>query len=380
MDEPFAPLSAAPNAAGSHPAISVDSGERDDLTRRDQPRQYFPAIDGLRGILAVSTIFMHVNRAWFPGAPAVMDIFFVLSGFLITLLLLKNIQRHGRVDLKRFWMRRVKRLYPMLLIVVGAYLLLGSVLIDHPGPLYVDGVETLLYVSNWTKLHDIIYPSYFAHTWSLSIEEQFYLLWPLLLAAMVRWRIARKWAVAACLALVVITVCWRIHLIGAGAPWSRIYYASDTRVDGFILGGMLAMTSQRWHGRLYQFAWLNRVWQACFVGLVLVVLLWDPWQIQYFVWHQSVVILLSCGTIIALTSPFKSVLKSGLSVRPLRQLGLMCYSVYLWHWPMVWLLIVCLQWKPPAIICVVLPATLVLSYLSYRFVEAPILSRRPQAA
>lgn len=190
---------------------------------------------------------MHVNRAWFPGAPAVMDIFFVISGFLITLLLLKNIQRQGHVELKKFWVRRIKRLYPMLIIVVGTYLLLGSLLIEHPAPLYLDGMQTLLYVSNWTKLYNNIYPSYFAHTWSLSIEEQFYLLWPLCLLLVFRWKISRAWMITSCLLLVVSTVIWRNHLIGATAPWSRIYYASDTRLDAFLLGGILAISWQRWH-------------------------------------------------------------------------------------------------------------------------------------
>jgi peptidoglycan/LPS O-acetylase OafA/YrhL len=365
-----------------NPAVSDADRKHsfDDLARRDQPTQYFPAIDGLRGILAISTIFMHVNRNWFPGAPAVMDIFFVISGFLITLLLLKNIQRCGHVELKDFWVRRIKRLYPMLMIVVGTYLLLGSFLIDQPMRLYVDGIQSLLYVSNWTKLYNYVYPQYFAHTWSLSIEEQFYLLWPLWLAVMLRWRISRTRVITSCLILVTITIIWRNHLIDAGEPWSRIYYASDTRVDGFMLGGILAVAWQRWHVSWYQHLWLNIVWQGCFVGLIIMVMAWDPWQIQYFVWHQSAIILLSCGAVIALASPLNSPVKSLLSLYPLRRLGLMCYGIYLWHWPMIWLLMVRVHWKPLPILCVVLPTTLALAYLSYRYVEAPILSRRAKAA
>jgi peptidoglycan/LPS O-acetylase OafA/YrhL len=352
----------------------------DDLARRDQPAQYFPAIDGVRGIMAISIILVHVNRAWFPGAPTVMDIFFVISGFLITLLLLKNIQRQGHIELKKFWVRRIKRLYPLLIIVVGTYLLLGSLLIDQPAQLYVDGVQTLLYVSNWTKLYDYIYPSYFGHSWSLSVEEQFYLLWPLGLSLMLRWRISRKWVITLCLLLIGITITWRSHLIDMAVPWSRIYYASDTRVDAFLLGGILAMTWQRWHTSWYQKRWLNVASQACFVLLVVTVMVWDPWQVQYFVWHQSAIILLSCGTIIALASPLDSPLKSLLSLPPLRQLGLMCYGIYLWHWPMIWLLLVRFHLRPLAILCVVLPTTLALAYLTYRYVEAPILSRRSKAA
>lgn len=372
----LAPVDSVGNQAASDTDISIGV---DDLTRGDQPARYFPAIDGLRGILAISTIFMHVNRSWFPGAPAVMDIFFVVSGFLITLQLLSNIQRRGHIGLKDFWIRRIKRLYPMLILVVGVYLLLGTFLVDQPARLYVDGIQSLLYVSNWTKLYNYVYPPYFAHTWSLSIEEQFYLLWPLWLAAMLRWRISEKGVLASCLILVAATLLWRNHLIDAGAPWSRIYYGSDTRVDGFLLGGVLAMIWQRSHEILYRQRFLNIAWQCAFVALFVLVIAWDPWQIQYFVWHQSVIILLSCGTLVALASPLNSPLKRLLSWHPLRQLGLMCYGIYLWHWPMFWLLVVRFHLKPLAMLCVVLPTTLALAYLSYRYIEAPILSRRSRA-
>jgi len=352
----------------------------DDLARSDQPARYFPAVDGLRGLLAIGTILMHINRSWFPGAPAVMDIFFVVSGFLITLLLLNNIQRHGHIGLKDFWARRFRRLYPMLIIVVSVYLVLGSILIDQPKRLYVDGIESLLYVSNWTKLYDYVYPPLFAHTWSLSIEEQFYLLWPLLLAGMLHWRVSAKGVLATCLILVGITLMWRNHLIDAGVPWSRIYYGSDTRVDGFLLGGILAMIWQRSKDILYRQRWLNIAWQCCFVALLILVMSWNPWEIRYFVWRQSTIILFSCGTLLALASPFDTPVKRLLSWRPLRQLGLMCYGIYLWHWPMVWLLLVRTHLKPLAMLGIVLPTSLALAYLSYRYIESPILSRRSKAA
>ena len=352
----------------------------DDLARSDQPARYFPAVDGLRGILAIGTILMHVNRSWFPGAPAVMDIFFVVSGFLITLLLLNNIHRDGKIELKVFWARRFKRLYPMLAIVVSVYLVLGSFLIDHPARLYADGIETLLYVSNWTKLYNYVYPPLFAHSWSLSIEEQFYLLWPLLLTVLLRWGISAKGMLVTCLCLASITLIWRNYLIGSGVPWSRIYYGLDTRVDGFLLGGVLAMLWQRSNDMLYRKRWLNIAWQGCFLALFVLVMNWNPWEVQYFAWQQSVIILLSCGTLVALASPFDTPVKRLLSSRPLRQLGLMCYGIYLWHWPIVWLLVVRTHLKPLAVLGVVLPTTLALAYLSYRYIESPILSRRSRAA
>lgn len=116
------------------------------------------------------------------------------------------------------------------------------------------------------------------------------------------------------------------------------------------------------------------------VFLIAAVTAWNPWQVQYFAWHQSAIILLSCGTVVALASPLNNPAKRMLSLHPLRQLGLMCYGIYLWHWPMVWLLMVRFHLKPLPILCAVLPATLFLAYLSYRYVEAPILSRRPKAA
>ena len=207
---------------------------------RDQI-SYYPALDGVRGWMAFGVLLAHVKLSWFPGAMILMELFFVISGFLITSIIWREVQRRGKIDLLTFWKRRLQRLYPVLLLVVITCTSVACLVVEDPLPSLKDALATLLYVSNFTKLHDYVYPTIFGQTWSLGIEEQFYLLWPLLFWAGVKFRYSAAGLTTVLICVAVACILWKMHLVSSGAPWSRLYYAPDTRLDAFVAGGLLAL-------------------------------------------------------------------------------------------------------------------------------------------
>lgn len=371
---------ARPASVGLTPTQSMHfmKSSHHHLNRRpDQPREYFEALDGLRGIMAFGVVVAHVNKPWFPGAQIMMDIFFVISGFLITLLLLRGKEAKGYIDLKTFWINRIKRLYPLLLVVVSLYLCVGILVYEDPLPLLRDAQATLLYYSNFTKLEPRVYPTYFEQTWSLAIEEQFYLVWPILLMFFKDKLAFSSRQLSLLLILAMLTVsAWRYYLIDAGAPWSRIYYGSDTRIDAFCAGALLAIIWQKNMAVLKTNPWTNRVCFCANVLLIVFVSIWTPTELHYFQWQQTIIIATSCLSILGLSLPSKNIFKTILSLKWVSRLGLLCYGSYLWHWPLVFLLTSKTDLSRLEILYFVFPATFLLSVASYLYIEFPILSKR----
>jgi len=335
---------------------------------------YFPALDGLRGVMAIGVVVAHVNLAWFPGAPIMMDVFFVISGFLITLILLRGIEKTGSVALLDFWKRRLLRLYPALLVVVLSSLFVASLCVDDMLSVAKDALATVLYYSNWTKLYGYTYPGMFGHTWSLSIEEQFYLLWPMLFALTLRGGLRARYVLVILVALAAGATIWRYYLVSQGAPWSRLYYALETRVDAFVVGGVLALFFANLRERIEHWLWH---YFLCFCSLALLLLLvfGRPREIYYFFWQQSLVLLLSAAVILLLTSSRASILKRLFCARICVFLGERCYSLYLWHWPLIWLLLVETAVTKVTILLIVVPLTILLASITYTYIESPFLSR-----
>ncbi|WP_457252395.1 acyltransferase family protein [Pedococcus sp. P5_B7] len=198
---------------------------------------YRPALDGLRGVAVLLVLAQHAGLPLFPqGGTVGVTLFFVLSGFLITSILRAEHDATGRIDFRGFYLRRARRLLPalaLLLIGVSAYLL-----VSHQSLL--DVVLTAGYASNLAGAagHNL---GNLVHTWTLSLEEQFYLLWPLLLPV-----VARRRRPAVILAVVVaLVVAWRVVLSLSGAPVERIYFGPDTRADAIVIGCALAFALAR---------------------------------------------------------------------------------------------------------------------------------------
>ncbi len=339
---------------------------------------YFPALDGIRGWVALGVLTAHVHLNWLPGMFVLMELFFVISGFLITRIVWGQVSSGRGVGLLDFWRRRLWRLYPALLCVVGVSSLVAWGLVGNWKQVSGDVLPTLLYYSNWTKFYNYHYPGLFAHSWSLAVEEQFYLLWPVLFFIFHKGRMRRWQAALVLLSLAFSCMAWRYHLIAQGAPWSRLYYALDTRMDAFVVGGLLAL----WYPRLS--AWSQGRGAHHLLSLAacayLALVLWGtPKELAYFYWQQTAAVLTAALLVLLLASPRVGVFQWLCSLPVSKFLGRRCYSLYLWHWPVIWILLMLRPWpeaEKPWLLALVLPLTVLLSMGSYRWSERPFMRQR----
>jgi peptidoglycan/LPS O-acetylase OafA/YrhL len=343
----------------------------------------WPALDGVRGLAILLVMLEHTHLAPFHGGGLGVDLFFVLSGFLISGLLLAEFQRSGRLDIRRFYYRRALRLLPAVLVLVAATT--GLALADHHSDMgkatLAMAPKTLLYVANLGRT-DIGNPSLLAHTWSLSIEEQFYLLWPLVLLLVLRTRRSRMALTGVVLGFAALATVTRTvsYLTGpdTSAHFGRWYFRTDTKVDALLLGCTIAvllasdLPRSRWFARL----------PARTIGLasllaMLAVVPWVDLTRATFMVQLSVFRLASAGLILALVvgQRFASLLQRALSMRWLRFTGVLSYSLYLWHFP-VFMLVQQQLGRSLQSLMVELPITLLLAYGSYRLVERPFLRVR----
>jgi peptidoglycan/LPS O-acetylase OafA/YrhL len=295
---------------------------------------YRPALDGVRGVSILAVMFVHGGLFWIGrGGFLGVDIFFVLSGFLITTLLVEEWQRAGAISLKNFYARRALRLLPALFLVVAACLA-AVALFPPPEGTAAASREVLvaLYLSDWLR----VYPPLF-HTWSLSIEEQFYVAWPLLLFLMLRLRLRRRTMLAATLALVALVALHRAALWHALAGEARntIYTRFDARADALLVGcvlGLLLTSGATMFGsnspRLLRA--LACVSAAC-VALLLVVIPSDS-PLLYYGGFTAVAALVAVFILHLFVAPLRF-FTALLELPALRWFGRLSYGLYLWHLP-----------------------------------------------
>lgn len=364
---------------------------------------YEPALDGLRGLSVLAVVLFHAElvyggRRWFGAGFLGVDAFFVISGFLITALLLVERDGTGRIALGDFWSRRARRLLPALFAMVGAvalYALLEAEP-DELAQIRRHGLASLAYLSNWQFIREgtdyfaqFQAPSPFQHLWSLAIEEQWYVIWPLVVLGVLRLRRGSARA-----------VMW-VSILGAlgsaglmawlhesGADTSRVYFGTDTRAQSLLVGSAFSaalisgVSVADWVARRV----LPLLATICALGLGYLWVTGTPTDEWYY---RGGFLVLAVGTglvVVAAVQPEGNLLRSALSLRPLVALGIISYGVYLWHWPIFLLLDVdqLRGWSPEAITAARLAVTLVVSVLSYLLLERPIrrgaLSRRVRFA
>src|SRR3954452_5516994 len=216
---------------------------------------YIPALDGLRALAVVAVLLYHADQAWIPGGFLGVDVFFVISGYLITCLLLSDWQQTNGIGLKRFWYRRARRLLPALftmLFVVRLYAILF--LPDVLSQLRGEVIAALFYVENWFLVfRNLSYfqstgrPPLLQHVWSLAVEEQFYLFWPLILVVVLTvWGKSRRALLIGVLCGVAVSTIEMAILYHPYTDPSRVYYGTDTRVAALLLGSALAFVWAPW--------------------------------------------------------------------------------------------------------------------------------------
>jgi peptidoglycan/LPS O-acetylase OafA/YrhL len=364
---------------------------------------HLPALDGLRGAAVIGVLFFHDDRL--RGGYLGVDLFFVLSGFLITSLLVAEQRATGRVDLRAFWIRRARRLFPAVLSLMPGVALYAR-LFAKPSELARirgDGVATLLYFANWRSIFagksywDLFSaPSPLEHTWSLAIEEQFYVVWPLLSFFVLRRARAGTRALFVVSVVLALASAAAMLLLYDPDSTSRAYMGTDTRGASILAGAALACALSP-RGPIASAGAvraqsvpmgpqaapnpgaLRALDVAGFVAMVGLGVAWATMDGQgAFLYHggfwlteAAVLVLIACAA-----QDKKSLVAKVFSIAPLRGMGLVSYGVYLWHWPLF--VVLTSQrvgfggWKLTALR---LAATLAVALVSYRWLEQPIRKR-----
>jgi len=344
-----------------------------------------PALDGLRAAAVAAVLLYHGDVAWARGGYLGVDAFFVLSGFLITSLLLAEWRTSRAIDLPSFWRRRARRLLPALFLVLGAVALFAATWapVDMLDRLRGDAFATLGYVANWrfvtssqSYFAQFTSPSPLQHVWSLAIEEQFYLVWPpvfLLLLHLTRG--SRRALLAITTGLAAVSVLLMFALFTPGADPSRVYYGTDTRAQSLLIGAALALLLER--RRLGTTRAGSVGLQTAAAGAAgIVVWTWATTADDAEWLYQgglAVIAVLVAVVIAVVISDAPGPLARVLSLRPVRWVGVISYGLYLWHWPVY----VALTSRRTgldgaALLALRLGCTLAVATASYYLVEAPI--------
>ena len=360
-----------------------------DRGRRAGEMGYLPGLDGLRAIAIIGVLLYHSGIDWMPGGFLGVDVFFVLSGFLITSLILEEYDRSGRVDFRRFYLGRARRLLPavlVMLIIVGIAVLI--VYRDALSAFREDALATVLYLNNWWYI--VVDQSYFEsmgrppllkHLWSLAVEEQFYLIWPAIALFLMRRGgrpLVRRIAVLAALA----STGWMAFIaIRGGYPIdadpSRAYFGTDSHSMGLLVGAALATV---WRpGRLSTSIPRGARTLVTGIGVATVAVIFAFYTLvgEFTPWlYRGGFLALAVFTavlIAAATHP-ASPLGPLLGIGVLRYIGRRSYGIYLWHWPifMVTRPGIDVPWSEPVAFVVRMALTFAIAEVSYRVVEMPI--------
>lgn len=344
-----------------------------------EPLGHRPALDGVRALAIVPVLLYHsAFPQVFQSGRAGVDLFFVLSGFLITNLLIEEWQGEGNVAIGRFYVRRVLRLAPAMLCVLafvwGAALAPGG-LGTTPSAMAHFTLLVLSYTNNWASaLHSTSVPAPLGHFWSLAVEEQFYLVWPWVLIAAFRSRIPFRALLVTLLLSVAAVSLWRTILWHVNHDPFRGVFGTDTRATGLLAGAAIAMARHLGMRTSRSFA-------TVLVGaglLIYALIIPRPYDLEGWLILGGLqpVELAACMMIIGLTAsssvPFASVLESRASL----WLGRRSYGIYLWNWPLSLLARSVMPHAPLASSVLGILATFAAAELSFRYLERPVLRLR----
>ncbi|UDI78725.1 acetyltransferase [Staphylococcus taiwanensis] len=350
---------------------------------RKTKMRYMPGLDGLRAIAVLGIIIYHLNRKWLTGGFIGVDTFFVISGYLITSLLIKEYEEKGIINLRQFWTRRIKRLLPAviaLLIVVGIATLIFEpqeiVRVKH------DIIAALFYVSNWWYIaKDVNYFEQFSfmplkHLWSLAIEEQFYLFFPFVLVMLL---LTIKKYRNVTLILWIISLISLLAMVVISQPnvgYSRVYFGTDTRLQTLLLGAILAFIWPPFKLKANPPVLLQRAIDGVgIIGLIILIILFFTVTDSSGWIYNGGFYLISGMTLFVIASVVhpSSILSKILGHRVFVYIGKRSYSLYLWHFAVISFVHAhYIDGQIPVYVYILdLILTVLFAELSYRYIETP---------
>ena len=346
---------------------------------------WMPTLDGLRGLAVLAVVAFHAGHM--RGGYLGVDLFFTVSGFLITRLILDELGR-GRFNLASFWGRRARRLLPALWLLLAVVIVLSPWLIERSSGISLrrSVVATAIYIANWWQLSGpssywqaFGTPAPLNHTWSLAIEEQFYVVWPII--ALVVWRLARRPAralLAVALLAIVGSITAQWLLFQPGTDGARVYLGTDTRAASILIGCAAAIAIWSRGHRVAPMVW-HVLHLVAPVALVSIVVVWFVGRPGAWLYRGGFPLLAVAAAVILASSaaPTPSRLNRALGWAPLVIVGKVSYGIYLWHWPVFTLLgpeqLHVWGWQ---LLVVRLAVTGVLVVISYVLIERPYRFRR----
>ena len=331
-------------------------------------------LDGLRGVCSLAVLLYHCEPRLFPGGYFALDVFFVISGYIISLTLLKEYSRTGTISVAGFYRRRAFRILPALLAAVLGVLLLGWFLGEAWAPRqsrreeWIEAATAITGTMNWFAAFDHRRWGFLTHTWSISLEEQFYLLWPLTLLLLLRGRKA-KFIPAVLLGLTLLCFSWRAYLASVGATPERLYLGFDTRLDALMLGCLLGVIGTASVPRA-----LLRRWPIPAAALILL-WLFSSWKEPWLGFGGFTLIALLSFWLVAKAVEGGGAMARFLELKPVQWMGVRSYSLYLWQVPLIGVVGLFALPQPVAGGAIFL-LTLIAGEISYRLFERPFVRRR----
>ncbi|OOL11159.1 acetyltransferase [Bacillus cereus] len=347
--------------------------------------RYMVGLDSLRGLAILGVILYHINFNWMPGGFLGVTVFFVLSGYLITDILAVEWKRNKRIDLKKFWLSRARRLLPGMLVML--VITLAWITIFHSSLLEKmrgDSLAALFYVSNWWYIyHKLSYFDNFNqisplnHFWSLAVEEQFYVVWPFIISLGLYYiKKQSRMILLICLGAFASALAMAI-LYEPGVDPSRIYYGTDTRAFSLLIGAVLALVwpSNRLANKIIPKARFILDVVGGIALIIILVMFWKTNQYDPFLYKGGMVLLsIATALLVANLAHPASRIAQFLRFRPLRWVGVRSYGIYLWHYPILTLTTPKVNAGDFSIKRAILQFLLIIliAQISWKFIEKPI--------
>jgi peptidoglycan/LPS O-acetylase OafA/YrhL len=322
----------------------LDKRSRKKLGDFMQKNRYITGLDGLRALAVLSVIAYHLDLPFAMGGFIGVTVFFVLSGYLITSLLLSEWEKTNTIDLKNFWFRRAKRLLPAIFLLLIVLNIIVPIFVPNATKhLHSDTIAAIFYYSNWHYIFQHLSyfetfntPMFLTHFWSLAIEEQFYIFWAIALFWLFKIRLKKGVIASLSFIFACFSAIWMAHLYQPGTDPSRVYYGTDTRLFSLLIGASFALCFPIHHLRKLKNKFTLELFGIIGVLVILYMVCFTNEYMDFLYYGGMFLLSITTGLlVISICSPTNTLISKFFSLYPLEWIGKRSYSIYLWHYPVI---------------------------------------------